>query len=171
MLATVTGSMSVLVDLEEARRLGGFWYEVVMVEEETRHIMLYEHQEENGWLMLLPLGLLEEKRNRVGEFCRLLMVCGQSITIPIDEELLREMERMIGEFGLKYQVRRGSHVYKLYIGGECMINYLDLITFQAVQCSGKTMGELLAMKKVSAYEYSLSLFKEKCRNEVLGTNE
>jgi len=70
-----------------------------------------------------------------------------TITIPNERDILEEVEGLLGLFCLRWRVKQGSSVVKLYIEKECWVTYLDFVTFQSVQFKGNGSKELIGMKK------------------------
>lgn len=108
---------------------------MVLLQQSDSKVHLYaQDKQENNYIMVVPLHFCSNKKSK--EFVDLLCLCSQTITIPSEEEILEDVERLLNKFCLKWRVKRGSSVVKLYIERDCWVTYLDFVTFQSVQLKG-----------------------------------
>lgn len=70
-----------------------------------------------------------------------------TVTVPAQGGVKESIYDVLGSYGLRFREKRGNSVVKIYLEGECHGCYLDFVTFQAVQFTGKNSKQILAMKK------------------------
>ena len=119
---------------------------MVLLQQTDSKVHAYQQDKhESSYIMVVPLHFYSDKKCK--SFVDLLCLCSLTITIPNSESILEEVEELLGRFCLRWKVKRGSSVVKLYIEKECWVTYLDFVTFQSVQFKGNGSKELIAMKK------------------------
>lgn len=109
---------------------------------------------------MVPALFYASTKNHSRAFVELLCLCSQTITLPLAGPYYDQLTSLLGTYCLNYRYKKGKNVVKLYLATECILSYLDFVTFQAVHFKEKSCKELIAMKKSNAFQFCLSHFRE-----------
>jgi hypothetical protein len=108
----------------------------------------------------VPLTFYASCKNHCRSFVELLLLCSQTITLPLAGRYYDEVTSLLGSYCINYRYKKGKHFVKLYLSAPCALTYLDFLTFQAVHFKDKNCKQLISLKKANAYQFCLSHFRD-----------